>query len=179
MPELKDKYLKVCVPALMKRFGYKNMMQVPRMSKIVVNCGVGDATQNAKIIETVVAEMATITGQKPTMRRAKKAISNFKLKEGSPVGVMVTLRGDHMYEFMTRLISAAMPRIRDFRGVPNDGFDGRGNYNLGLSEQVDFPEINYDKIAKVRGMNITFVTSAETDEEGLELLASLGMPFRK
>lgn len=179
MARLKEKFQKEAVPALMKRFGYKNVMQVPRLAKIVINCGVGDSMQNAKLMEATVSELSTITGQKPAIRRAKKAISNFKLKAGSAIACTVTLRGDRMYEFFDRLANASVPRIRDFRGLEADGFDGRGNYNLGLKDQVIFPEINYDKIVKVRGMNITFVTTAETDEEGLELLKVMGLPFRK
>lgn len=163
----------------MKRFGYKNQMQVPRLAKIVINCGVGEAMQNAKLLEAAMSELAAITGQKPAIRRAKRAISNFKLKAGAAIGATVTLRGARMYEFLDRLANVAVPRIRDFRGLNPDGMDGRGNYNLGLNEQVIFPEIDYDKIVKLRGMNITMVTTAKTDEEGMELLRGLGVPFRR
>lgn len=179
MPRVKERFAKQAVPALMKRFGYKNGRQVPRLAKIVINCGVGDSMQNAKLMEAAVSELAAITGQKPAIRRAKKAISNFKLRAGAAVGCTVTLRGDRMYEFFDRLANVAVPRIRDFRGLPPDGFDGRGNYNLGLKEQVIFPEIDYDKVVKIRGMNISFITTARTDEEGLELLGALGLPFHK
>jgi large subunit ribosomal protein L5 len=179
MTRLQEKFSKEVVPNLMKRFGYKNQMQVPRLAKIVVNCGVGEAMQNAKLLEAAMSELSAITGQKPAIRRAKRAISNFKLKAGAAIGATVTLRGARMYEFLDRLANVAVPRIRDFRGLNPEGLDGRGNYNLGLSEQVIFPEIDYDKIVKLRGMNITIVTTAKTDEEGLELLRSLGVPFRK
>lgn len=167
------------VPALMKRFGYKNVMQVPRLEKIVVNAGVGDAIQNLKILDAVSADLSAITGQKPVIRRAKKAISNFKLKAGMPIACMVTLRKNRMYEFFDRLVNVTIPRIRDFRGTSPNSFDGRGNYNLGITEQIIFPEIDYDKVEKIKGMNITITTTAKTDEEGLELLKSLGMPFRR
>ena len=163
----------------MKRFGYGNPMQAPRHTKIVVNMGVGDALTNVKLLDVAAVELATITGQKAAIRRAKKSIANFKLREGQPIGCMVTLRGDRMYEFYDRLVNVALPRIRDFRGVPARSFDGRGNYTLGLSEQIIFPEINYDRVEKVRGMDITFVTSARTDEEGQELLRLMNMPFRQ
>jgi len=179
LPRIREKYQRETVPALMKRFGYKNVMQVPRLEKIVVNVGVGDAIQNVKILDAVSADLAAITGQKPVIRRAKKSISNFKLKAGMPVGCIVTLRKNRMYEFFDRLVNIAIPRIRDFRGTPPDSFDGRGNYNLGITEQIIFPEIDYDKVEKIKGMNITIVTTAKTDEEGFELLKSLGMPFRK
>lgn len=179
MTRLQEKFDKEIVPNLMKRFGYRNQMQVPRLAKIVINCGVGEAMQNAKLLEAALAELAAITGQKPAIRRAKRAISNFKLKAGAAIGATVTLRGARMYEFLDRLANVAVPRIRDFRGLNPDGMDGRGNYNLGLNEQVIFPEIDYDKIVKLRGMNITIVTTAKTDEEGSELLRGLGMPFRR
>jgi large subunit ribosomal protein L5 len=167
------------LPELVKRFSYVNPMQAPRLRKIVVNMGVGDALQNAKLLEAAMVDLGIITGQKPAMRRAKKSISNFKLRQGQPVGCMVTLRGARMYEFYDRLINVALPRIRDFRGVPMRSFDGRGNYTLGVTEQIIFPEINYDKVEKIRGMDITFVTSARTDEEGQELLRLMNMPFRQ
>lgn len=165
--------------ALMKRFSYKNPMQVPRLVKIILNMGVGDAVDDQKFLDAAVTDMQTITGQKPLVTRAKKSISNFKLREKMPIGCMVTLRGFRMYEFLDRFISIAVPRIRDFRGLPDKSFDGRGNYSISLREQIVFPEINYDKILKIRGMNITFVTTAKSDEEAYELLASFGMPFRK
>lgn len=165
--------------ALSKRFNYKNVMQVPRLDRIVINMGVGDAVEDQKHIDHAIEDMQIISGQKPAIRRAKKSISNFKLRQGMPIGCMVTLRRWKMYEFLDRFISLAVPRIRDFRGLPDNSFDGRGNYTLGLKEQIMFPEINYDKVAKIRGMNITFVTTAKTDEECYELLSALGMPFRK
>jgi large subunit ribosomal protein L5 len=177
IPRLKEKYQKEVIPALMKKFGYKNVMQVPRLDKIIINLGVGEATQNVKLLEASSVELASITGQKPITRRAKKSISNFKLREGSPIGCCVTLRRDRMLDFFDRLVNASIPRIRDFRGVPAKSFDGRGNYNLGLKEQIIFPEVDYDKVEKIRGMNITICTTAKTDEEGLELLKALGMPF--
>ena len=177
IPRLKEKYQKEVIPALMKKFGYKNVMQVPRLEKIIINIGVGEATQNVKLLEASSSELALITGQKPITRRAKKSISNFKLREGSPIGCCVTLRRDRMLDFFDRLVNASIPRIRDFRGVPAKSFDGRGNYNLGLKEQIIFPEVDYDKVEKIRGMNITICTTAKTDEEGLELLKALGMPF--
>jgi len=177
IPRLREKYQKEVIPALMKKFGYKNVMQVPRLDKIIINIGVGEATQNVKLLEASSAELALITGQKPITRRAKKSISNFKLREGSPIGCCVTLRRDRMLDFFDRLVNASIPRIRDFRGVPAKSFDGRGNYNLGLKEQIIFPEVDYDKVEKIRGMNITICTTAKTDEEGLELLKALGMPF--
>jgi large subunit ribosomal protein L5 len=177
IPRLKEKYQKEVVPALMKKFGYKNIMQVPRLEKIVINIGVGEATQNVKLLEASSAELASITGQKPLTRRARKSISNFKLRGGSPIGCCVTLRRDRMLDFFDRLVNVAIPRIRDFRGVPAKSFDGRGNYNLGLKEQIIFSEVDYDKVEKIRGMNITICTTAKSDEEGLELLKALGMPF--
>ena len=179
VPRIKEKYQNETVPALMKRFGYKNVMQVPRLEKIVVNVGVGEAIQNAKALDAVTTDITAITGQKPIIRRAKKSISNFKLKAGVPIGITTTLRKSRMYEFFDRLVNVTMPRIRDFRGTSPDSFDGRGNYNLGITEQIIFPEIDYDKVDKIRGMNITISTTAETDEEGFELLKNLGMPFRK
>jgi large subunit ribosomal protein L5 len=179
VPRLREHFEKNVLPELMKRFSYKNPMQVPRLKKIVVNMGVGDALVNIKVLDAAVGEMATITGQKPSIRKAKKSIANFKLRAGQPIGCMVTLRGARMYEFYDRLVNVALPRIRDFRGVPSKSFDGQGNYTLGVTEQIIFPEINYDKVEKIRGMDITFVTSAETDEEGQELLRLMKMPFRQ
>ncbi len=178
-PRVREKYQKEVVPALMKRFGYKNVMRVPSMRKIVINVGMGDAIQNAKLMDAVSADLGAITGQKPVIRRASRAISNFKLKAGMPIGCMVTLRKARMYEFFDRLVNVAIPRIRDFRGTSPNSFDGRGNYNLGIGEQIIFPEIDYDKVEKIKGMNITVVTSAHSDEEGFELLKGLGMPFRR
>lgn len=179
MARLKEKYLKEIRPELRKKLSYGNINQVPRLVKIVVNSGVGDAIADHKKLESVSAELETITGQKPAVRRAKKSISNFKLREGMPIGVSVTLRREKMYEFLDRLINVAIPRIRDFRGVPSKSFDGRGNYTLGITEQIIFPEIDYDKVDKIRGMNVTIVTSARSDSEAFELLGSFGMPFRK
>lgn len=178
MPRLQDMYRKEIVPRLKEKFGYRNMMQVPRVVKVVVNMGLGDAIENVKVIDTAAAEIGVITGQKPVVTRARKSIANFKLREGVPIGVMVTLRRDRMYYFLDKLMTIALPRVRDFRGVSPKGFDGRGNYTLGVKEQIIFPEINYDKIDKIRGMNITIVTTAKTDEEGFELLKLMGMPFR-
>jgi len=178
-PRLFELYKKDIIPALMKRFGYKNVMQVPKLEKIALNCGVGAATQDPKILETVVRELTIIAGQKPSTRKSKKAISNFKLRENLPIGCKVTLRKEKMFEFMDRLISLAIPRVRDFRGVPDKSFDGRGNYTLGLKEQIIFPEIDVDKVERIFGMDITFVTTAKTDEEAYELLKGFGMPFRK
>jgi len=179
VPRIREKHEKETVPALMKRFGYKNVMQAPRLEKMVINVGVGDALQNVKLLDAVSADLATIAGQKPVIRRAKKAISNFKLRAGMPIGCMVTLRKARMYEFFDRLVNVAIPRIRDFRGISPNSFDGRGNYNLGIGEQIIFPEIDYDKVEKIKGMSITIVTTAKTDEEGFELLKGLGMPFRR
>lgn len=176
---LKEKYVKEIVPKLKEQFGYKSVMQVPKLSKIVVNMGVGQATQDQKILEEAVKEMETITGQKVSVRTAKKAISNFKLREGMKIGAKVTLRREIMYEFLDRLVAIALPRVRDFRGVSDKSFDGRGNYTLGIKEQIIFPEINVDKVTKVLGMDITFVTTAKTDKEAYELLAAFGVPFRK
>ena len=178
MARLHDQYKAEIVPKLKEKFGYRNVMQVPRLSKVVVNMGLGDAIENVKVIETAAAEIGIITGQKPVVTKARKSIANFKLREGVPIGVMVTLRRDRMYHFLDKLIAIALPRVRDFKGVSTKGFDGRGNYTLGIKEQIMFPEVNYDKIDKIRGMNITIVTTARTDEEGLELLRLMGMPFR-
>lgn len=178
MARLKEKYHKEVVPNLKKRFSYKSVSQAPRLEKIVINLGVGDAIANAKMMDSAVAELSAITGQRPAVKRAKKSISNFKLRAGMPIACMVTLRKDRMYEFFDRLVNIAIPRIRDFRGISPKGFDGRGNYTLGITEQVIFPEINYDKVEKMRGMNITIVTTAKTDEEAQELLKAMGMPFR-
>ena len=179
VPRLKEKYQKEVVPALMKRFGYKNVMEVPKIEKIVVNMGVGEAVQNIKALESAMNDLALITGQKPSVRRAKRSEAGFKLRKGMPIGAKVTLRKDMMYDFLDRLISIALPRVRDFRGLSPRSFDGRGNYNFGLSEQVVFPEIDYDKIDKIRGMNITIVTTAKSDEEAKALLEAFGFPFRK
>ena len=178
-PRKKEKYRADVVPALMERFEYTNVHQVPRLEKIVVNMGVGAATQDAKLLENAVRDLTIITGQKPAITRAKKSIASFKLRQGMPIGAKVTLRGDRMWEFFDRLLSTALPRIRDFRGVSNKAFDGRGNYSLGVTEQLIFPEIDYDKIDKIRGMDITFVTSANTDEECRALLDQFGFPFKR
>lgn len=178
MARLHDQYKAEIVPKLKEKFGYRNVMQVPRLSKVVVNMGLGDAIENVKVIETAADEIGIITGQKPVVTKARKSIANFKLREGVPIGVMVTLRRDRMYHFLDKLIAIALPRVRDFKGVSPRGFDGRGNYTLGIKEQIMFPEVNYDKIDKIRGMNITIVTTARTDEEGLELLRLIGIPFR-
>ena len=179
MSRLKDQYLNEIVDALMKKFGYKNKMQVPKLDKIVVNMGVGEAKENAKILEAAVKDMETITGQKAIVTKAKHSIANFKIREGMAIGCKVTLRGEKMYEFLDRLINLALPRVRDFRGINPNAFDGRGNYALGIKEQLIFPEIEYDKIDKIRGMDVIIVTTAKTDEEGRELLAQFGMPFAK
>jgi large subunit ribosomal protein L5 len=178
MARLQDRYKAEIVPRLREKFGYRNVMQVPKLSKVVVNMGLGDAIENVKVIETAAAEIGIITGQKPVVTKARKSIANFKLREGVPIGVMVTLRRDQMYHFLDKLIAIALPRVRDFKGVSPRGFDGRGNYTIGIREQIMFPEVNYDKIDKIRGMNITIVTTARTDEEGLELLRLMGIPFR-
>lgn len=178
MARLQDRYKAEILPMLKEKFGYRNVMQVPKLSKVVVNMGLGDAIENVKVIETAAAEIGIITGQKPVVTKARKSIANFKLREGVPIGVMVTLRRDQMYHFLDKLIAIALPRVRDFKGVSPRGFDGRGNYTLGIKEQIMFPEVNYDKIDKIRGMNITIVTTARTDEEGLELLRLMGIPFR-
>jgi large subunit ribosomal protein L5 len=177
-PRLLGKYKSEVVPTLMKRFGYTNVMQVPRLKTIVLNMGLGEAVANPKLIDAAVAEVTAITGQKPVVTRAKKSIATFKLREGMPIGVKVTLRRERMWEFLDRLVTLALPRVRDFRGISPKGFDGAGNYTLGLKEQIVFPEIDFDKVEKIKGMNITFVTTAGTDEEAKELLGSLGMPFR-
>jgi large subunit ribosomal protein L5 len=177
-PRLSTHYSEKVRPALMEKFGYKNVMQAPRFVKIVLNMGVGDAIQDAKLLDAAMNEMGQITGQRPSLRRARKSISNFKLREGLPIGCSVTLRGSRMFEFFDRLVSVAVPRIRDFRGLNPRSFDGRGNYSMGLTEQIIFPEINYDKVAKVRGMDVTIVTTAKSDEEGRELLRLMNMPFR-
>ncbi|MEW6412195.1 MAG: 50S ribosomal protein L5 [Candidatus Zixiibacteriota bacterium] len=179
MARLKEKYLKEIRPKLMKENNYSSVMQAPRLTKITVNIGVGEATQNPKLLEAAVNDLTLITGRKPAVMKAKKAISNFKLRKGVAIGASVTLRREVMYEFLDRLVSIAIPRIRDFRGVSPKAFDGRGNYNLGLKEQLIFPEIDYDKVEKIRGMNITIGTTARTDEEARQLLTELGMPFRK
>lgn len=176
---IKEKYLTEAVPALQQKFGYKNVMMIPRLEKIVINMGLGDCKDNAKALETAVAELTEIAGQKPQVTQAKKSIANFKVREGMNVGAKVTLRGARMEEFMDKLVNIALPRVRDFRGVSAKAFDGRGNYSLGVREQLIFPEIEYDKIDKVRGMDITFVTTAKTDEEAKELLTLMGAPFEK
>ncbi|MEK6679717.1 MAG: 50S ribosomal protein L5 [Nitrospirota bacterium] len=176
---LKEKYKKEVIPALMTEFKYKNIMQAPKVEKIVLNVGMGEAISNMKLLEAAVKELAAITGQRPVITKAKKSIATFKLREGMPIGCMVTLRGNMMYEFLDRLISFALPRIRDFKGVSGKSFDGRGNYTLGVKEQLMFPEIKYDEIAAVHGMDIVIVTTAKTNEEGKKLLNLLGMPFRK
>lgn len=178
MARLKDLYIKEIVPNLMKDFNYKSVMEVPKLQKIVVNMGLGEAIQNVKILDSATEELATITGQKAVITKAKKSIASFKLRQGMPIGCMVTLRQDRMYEFLDRLLNVSLPRVRDFKGVPAKAFDGQGNYSLGIKEQLIFPEINYDKIDKIKGMNITIVTTAKTDEEGRALLRLLGMPFR-
>ena len=179
MSRLKETYTNEIVPALQKKFNYKNVMQIPKMDKIVVNMGVGEAKDNAKVLESAVSDMQLITGQKPVITKAKKSIANFKIREGMNIGCKVTLRGEKMYDFMDRLINLALPRVRDLRGVNPNAFDGRGNYALGIREQLIFPEVEYDKIDKVRGMDIIFVTTAETDEEARELLTLFNMPFAK
>jgi large subunit ribosomal protein L5 len=179
LSRLKDLYSNEIKDAMVKKFGYKNVMQIPKLNKIVINMGVGEAKENAKVLDTAIKDLETITGQKAVVTRAKKSVANFKLREGMPIGCKVTLRGEKMYEFTDRLVNLALPRVRDFRGVNPDAFDGRGNYALGIKEQLIFPEIEYDKIDKIRGMGICVVTTAKTDEEGRELLTQLGMPFRK
>ncbi len=178
MSRLRERYAKEVVPALKKEFGYGNVMAIPKIEKVVVNMGLGEATQNAKIVDVGADEVARITGQKPVTTRAKKSIAQFKVRKGMPIGAMVTLRGERMWEFLDRLISVALPRVRDFRGVSPKGFDGRGNYTLGLKDQLLFPEIDYMKVDKARGMNISVITTAKTDEESRKLLQLLGMPFR-
>jgi len=179
MARLKDLYKNMVMPEMMKKFGYKNRMQVPRIEKVVINMGLGAAVQNIKIIDKAVEELTLITGQKPIVTKSKKSIANFKLRAGIPIGAMVTLRRDRMYEFLDRFFNIALPRMRDFRGLSPKGFDGRGNYSLGLKEQIIFPEITYDKVERIQGMNISIVTTARTDEEARELLKLLGMPFRE
>ena len=179
MARMKDYYKSEVAPALMEKFGYKSTMQIPKLDKIVVNVGCGEAKDNTKIIDAIVKDIETITGQHPTICRARKSVANFKLREGVTIGVKVTLRGERMYEFLDRLFNVALPRVRDFRGINPNAFDGRGNYNMGLKEQLIFPEIEFDKIDKVRGMDICFVTTATTDEEGRELLRLMGAPFAK
>ena len=179
MSRLKDLYNDQIVENLTKKFGYKNIMQVPKLDKIVVNMGVGEAKENAKLLESAVKDMETITGQKAVLTKAKNSVANFKIREGMPIGCKVTLRGEKMYEFLDRLVNLSLPRVRDFRGVNPNSFDGRGNYSLGIKEQIIFPEIEFDKIDKVRGMDIIFVTTAKTDEEARELLTLFGMPFER
>ena len=179
MNRLKEKYTTQIVPALMEKYHYASVMQVPQIEKIVINVGVGDATSNAKLLDDSVAELAQITGQKPVITRAKKSIASFKLREGQAIGCKVTLRGERMYEFLDKLISISLPRVRDFRGISKNAFDGRGNYTLGVKEQLIFPEISYEKVTKVRGMDIVVVTTANTDEEAFTLLELIGMPFHK
>jgi large subunit ribosomal protein L5 len=178
MSRLRDRYTKDVVPTLKKEFGYKNVMAIPKIEKVVVNMGLGEATQNAKIVDAGADELARVTGQKPVITRAKKSIAQFKVRKGMPIGTMVTLRGERMWEFLDRLIAVALPRVRDFRGVSPRGFDGRGNYTLGLKDQLLFPEIDYMKVDKARGMNVSVVTTAKTDEESRKMLQLLGMPFR-
>lgn len=178
-PRLKQRYKDAVVPALHKQFGYQSVMEIPRLEKIVVNMGLGSATQNGKIIDVAATELGLITGQKPVVTKARKSIASFKLREGQAIGVMVTLRRERMWEFLDRLVSFSLPRVRDFRGVSSRAFDGRGNYTLGIREQIVFPEIEYDKVDKIHGMNISFVTTAKNDEQGRALLTELGMPFRK
>jgi large subunit ribosomal protein L5 len=179
IPRLFEKYKKTIVPQLMKDLSFNNQLEVPRLTKVSVNMGLGIATQNPKIIETAVVELATVTGQKPIITKAKKSIATFKLREGSPIGVAVTLRKERMWEFVDRLFTLALPRVRDFRGLPTKSFDGRGNYTMGIREQIIFAEIDYEKIDKIKGMSITFTTTAQTDEHGRALLTALGLPFRK
>lgn len=179
MARMKDFYTSEVAPALMKKFGYKSVMQIPKLEKIVVNVGCGEARDNAKVIDAIIGDLGKITGQRAVVCRARKSVANFKLREGMPIGAKVTLRGERMYEFLDRLFNVALPRVRDFRGINANGFDGRGNYAFGLKEQLIFPEIEFDKIDKVRGMDICFVTSAKTDEEARELLTLMGAPFAK
>lgn len=179
MNRLKEKFLKEVSPALMSKFEYKSVMEVPKVDKIVINMGVGDAVQNTKALDAAVEELTTITGQKPVVTKAKKSIAGFRLREGMPIGAKVTLRGERMYDFLDKLIAISLPRVRDFRGVSKKAFDGRGNYTLGVKEQLIFPEIDYDKVSKVRGMDIVIVTTANSDEEARELLTQFGMPFQK
>ena len=179
MASLKDFYVSDVAPALMKKFGYKSVMQIPKLDKVVINVGAGEAKDNAKVIDAIMTDLAAITGQKPVVCRAKKSVANFKLREGMPIGVKVTLRGERMYEFVNKLFNVAFPRVRDFRGISANSFDGKGNYSTGIKEQLIFPEIEYDKIDKVRGTDINFITTAQTDEEARELLSLMGAPFIK
>ncbi len=179
MARLKDYYNSTVAPAMMKKFGYKSVMQIPKLDKVVINVGAGEAKENAKVIDAIMTDLATITGQKPVVCRARKSVANFKLREGMPIGVKVTLRNEHMYEFLDKFFNVSLPRVRDFRGINPNSFDGRGNYSTGIKEQLIFPEIEYDKIDKVRGMDINVITTAETDEEAKELLTLLGAPFVK
>ncbi|MBR5121452.1 MAG: 50S ribosomal protein L5 [Oscillospiraceae bacterium] len=179
MARLKEQYISEIAPALMKKFGYKNVMQIPKLDKVVINVGCGEAKENSKVIDAVCNDLGLITGQKPIVCKAKKSVANFKLREGMPIGVKVTLRGDKMYEFVDRLFNVAFPRVRDFKGINGNSFDGRGNYSTGIKEQLIFPEIEFDKVDKVRGMDINFITTAKTDEEAKELLTLLGAPFAK
>ena len=179
MASLKDFYVSDVAPAMMKKFGYKSVMQIPKLEKVVINVGAGEAKDNAKVIDAIMTDLAAITGQKPIVCRAKKSVANFKLREGMPIGVKVTLRAEKMYEFVDKLFNVAFPRVRDFRGISANSFDGKGNYSTGIKEQLIFPEIEYDKIDKVRGMDINFITTANTDEEAKELLSLMGAPFIK
>ena len=179
MARLKEQYVSEIAPALMKKFGYKSVMQIPKLDKVVINVGCGEARDNAKIMDAIINDLSAITGQRPVVCKARKSVANFKLREGMNIGAKVTLRGDRMYEFVDRLFNVAPPRVRDFRGINANSFDGRGNYNMGLKEQLIFPEIDYDKIDKVRGMDLCFVTTAKTDEEARELLTLMGAPFEK
>ena len=179
MARLKDFYIETVAPELMKKYGYKSVMQIPKIEKIVINCGCGDARDNSKIIDSVMNDLGLITGQKPVVCKAKKSVANFKVREGQPIGVKVTLRGAKMYEFIDRFFNVALPRVRDFRGIGGNSFDGRGNYTMGLKEQLIFPEIDYDKIDSVRGIDISFITTAKTDEEAKELLRLMGAPFER
>ena len=179
MSTLKDYYNSTVAPAMMKKFNYENVMQIPKLDKVVINVAAGEAKENAKVIDAIMTDLAAITGQKPVVCRAKKSVANFKLREGMPIGVKVTLRGEKMYEFVYKLFNVSFPRVRDFRGINGNSFDGKGNYSTGIKEQLIFPEIEYDKIDKVRGMDINFITTAQTDEEAKELLSLLGAPFAK
>ncbi|MDD6826688.1 MAG: 50S ribosomal protein L5 [Oscillospiraceae bacterium] len=179
MARMKDYYNSTVAPAMMKKFGYKSVMQIPKLDKIVINVGAGEAKENAKVIDAIMTDLAAITGQKPVICRAKKSVANFKLREGMPIGVKVTLRNERMYEFLDKFFNVSLPRVRDFRGINPNSFDGRGNYSTGIKEQLIFPEIEYDKIDKVRGMDINFITTANTDEEAKELLTLMGAPFAK
>ena len=179
MAQLREQYKNEIAPALMKKFGYKSVMQIPKLDKVIINVGAGEARDNPKVIDAIASDLSQITGQKPIVCKAKKSVANFKLREGMPIGVKVTLRGERMYEFVERLFNLTLPRVRDFRGINPNSFDGRGNYSFGLKEQLVFPEIDYDKIDKVRGMDICFVTTANTDEEARELLTLMGAPFAK